>query len=106
MVRLGGYDFNLDRMLVKKGPDGEWQDIDELPYREKTVIEIIYTTAYILDEYADGYNIETEDEALKIAIRAREYMNDYHIDEFDAVEEALDALGYEQDEDEEEEEED
>lgn len=69
--------------------------IDTLLYSEKKEIEIIYTANYVLEEYKEDYSL-TNKECIKVAEKARYYMDDYHISEYDAVPEAIKYYKYDE----------
>ena len=98
-VEYAGRKFNISNLTYLK--DDEAVDIDQLPYVERSTIEVIYTANYILEQYSDEYNLN-EEQCVEVAEQAREYMDDWGCSEEEGVDEALRSLGYENDNEEEE----
>lgn len=87
------YYFNI-QTLEFYDDYGDSGKIEDLPYREKWAIEVIYTANYILNSYSHEYGLNNA-ECVKVADRAREYMDQDGVSEDDAIFYALEYYEYE-----------
>jgi hypothetical protein len=91
MIEINNYKVDIETLKLTK-PNGQTIHVDDLPYKEHNLAEILYTTQYIYEDYTEDYDL-TEEQCLEVAMTAREYMDDYNVSEDDAIIEALNAHG-------------